>query len=47
MPTLQLKNDSTEYQIRGNAEQAILLIHGLAFDQTGWGPFGELLSEHF
>jgi pimeloyl-ACP methyl ester carboxylesterase len=36
-----------QYQVLESADQSILLIYGLGFDQTGWRLFGDKLAEHF
>ena len=47
MPHIDLQNHRTDYQVQGSGKQTIVLIHGLGFDKTGWGPFAEYLSSHF
>jgi pimeloyl-ACP methyl ester carboxylesterase len=34
------------YEIRGDGDP-IVLVHGLAYDRAGWGPFPERLAERF
>jgi pimeloyl-ACP methyl ester carboxylesterase len=34
------------YEVRGEGEP-IVLVHGLAYDRAGWGPFPERLAERF
>lgn len=34
------------YELRGEGEP-LVLVHGLAYDRRGWGPFPDLLAERF
>jgi 3-oxoadipate enol-lactonase len=47
MIEVDLKNHRTHYQVQGEGSRTVVLVHGLSFDKTGWGPFAEQLAKHF